>query len=83
MLVVLHPGEELGEHQVHENAWVFIVEGTVQVVSGAETMQVAAGSLLRFDPGERHSLSAKTGARILLLLAPWPGGGHYPAPGRD
>ncbi len=77
VLVVLHPGQELGDHQVRENAWVFIVEGTVQVLAGAETMEVSAGSLLRFEPAERRSISANTGARILLILAPWPGEGHY------
>ena len=79
VLVVLHAGQELGEHQVHENAWVFIVEGTVQVRSGVETMEVSAGSLLRFEPAERHSLAARTGARLLLILAPWPAEGHYPS----
>lgn len=78
VLVVLQPGQELGEHQVRENAWVCVVEGTVQVTSGAETAVVGAGSLLRFEPAERHSLSARTGARILLILTPWPGEGHYP-----
>ena len=77
VLVVLQPGQELGEHQVHENAWVFVVDGTIEVASGDETAEVGAGSLLRFEPAERHSLAAKTGARILLLLTPWPGEGHY------
>ena len=30
-----------------------------------------------FDPGERHSVSSAAGARLLLLLAPWPADGHY------
>ncbi len=77
VLVVLQPGQELGEHQVRENAWVFVVDGLVEVTSGAENSAVGAGSLLRFEPAERHSLAAKTGARILLLLTPWPGEGHY------
>ena len=34
-------------------------------------------TLFRFDPDERHSVSSDDGARILLLLAPWPGAGHY------
>ena len=33
--------------------------------------------LFRFDPDERHSLASDEGARVLLLLAPWPGDGHY------
>ena len=30
-----------------------------------------------FDVDERRSISTEDGARILLLLAPWPGAGHY------
>jgi quercetin dioxygenase-like cupin family protein len=77
VLVSLEPGQELGEHQVHENAWVFVVDGTIEVTSGAETAEVGAGSLLRFEPAERHSLSARSGGRILMILTPWPGEGHY------
>jgi hypothetical protein len=33
--------------------------------------------LFRFDPAERHAISSESGARLLLLLAPWPGEGHY------
>jgi len=29
-----------------------------------------------FDPGERHEVRARTDARVLLVLAPWPGQGH-------
>jgi hypothetical protein len=32
---------------------------------------------VRFDPEERHAVSSRDGARLLLLLAPWPGKGHY------
>ena len=78
VLVVLAPGQELGEHQVKENAWVAVVDGTVRVAAGGESAEVGAGTLLRFEPAERHSLSSKGGARILLLLTPWPGEGHYP-----
>jgi quercetin dioxygenase-like cupin family protein len=77
VLVVLNPGQELGEHQVRENAWVLVVEGLVEVASADDTTEVGAGSLLRFEPAERHSLATRTGARILLILTPWPGEGHY------
>ncbi len=79
VLVVLSPGQELGEHQVKENAWVAIVDGVVRVTAGGETADVGAGTLLRFEPAERHSLATETGARILLILTPWPGEGHYPS----
>ena len=34
---------------------------------------------MRFEPGERHAVSSADGARILMLLSPWPGEGHFPA----
>jgi quercetin dioxygenase-like cupin family protein len=78
VLIVLRAGEELGEHQVRENAWVAIVDGTVRVTVGGESTDVDAGALLRFKPAERHSLASATGARILMILTPWPGEGHFP-----
>jgi len=32
---------------------------------------------VRFEPNQRHALPSERGARVLLLLAPWPGDGHY------
>jgi hypothetical protein len=29
-----------------------------------------------FDPNERHEVTAKSDARLLLVLSPWPGEGH-------
>jgi quercetin dioxygenase-like cupin family protein len=79
VLVVLDPGQALGEHQVKENAWVVVVDGAVQVTAGGESVDLAPGGLVRFEPGERHSLASADGARVLMLLAPWPGEGHYAA----
>jgi quercetin dioxygenase-like cupin family protein len=77
VLIVLNPGQALGDHQVKENAWVTVLEGSVAISAGGETVEAAPGMLCRFDPDERHSLRSESGARILLLLAPWPGEGHY------
>jgi quercetin dioxygenase-like cupin family protein len=77
VLIVLQPGQSLGEHQVKENAWIAIVEGTVQVSAGADSVELGPGGLLRFEPGERHAVSSSDGARILMVLTPWPGEGHY------
>ena len=79
VLIVLQPGQELGEHQVKENAWVSVIEGRVQVEAGGEQLELGAGGLMRFEANERHSVSSAEGARILMLLSPWPGDGHYPA----
>ena len=45
--------------------------------AGGEALEAGAGTLVRFEPDERHSVASEAGARILLLLAPWPGEGHY------
>ena len=77
VLVVLQPGQSLGEHQVKENAWVTVLEGTLHVSADGDEIDVDAGTLLHFVPDERHALRSEGGARILMLLAPWPGEGHY------
>jgi quercetin dioxygenase-like cupin family protein len=77
VLVVLQPGQSLGDHQVKEHAWVTVLEGTVRATADGAEAKLGAGSLVRFDPDERHALTSDGGARVLLLLAPWPGEGHY------
>jgi quercetin dioxygenase-like cupin family protein len=77
VLVGLDPGQELGDHQVKEHAWIVVVEGTATFRAGAEAVQAPAGTLARFEPDERHSVGTESGAKLLLLLAPWPGPGHY------
>jgi quercetin dioxygenase-like cupin family protein len=77
VLIVLSPGQRLGEHQVKENAWVVVVDGTVRVAAGEESFEASRGALVRFAPDERHELESDEGARVLLVLAPWPGEGHY------
>ena len=77
VLIGLHPGQELGDHQVHENAFLVVVAGEVDVRSGEESVKAGPGTLFRFEANERHRVSSAEGARILLLLAPWPGAGHF------
>jgi quercetin dioxygenase-like cupin family protein len=77
VLIGLDPGQELGDHQVKEHAWLLVVAGSVQIGAGGEKVDAPAGTLAHFEPDERHSVSSAEGARILLLLAPWPGPGHY------
>ena len=77
VLIVLEPGQQLGDHQVKEHAFILVVDGTVEVEAQGETMTAGAGTLFTFEPDERRSVSSDEGARILLFLAPWPGPGHY------
>ena len=77
VLIALHPGEALGEHEVTERAWLWVVDGTIEIEAGGERTEAGVGTLATFAPSERHAIRSAGGARILLLLAPWPGVGHY------
>jgi quercetin dioxygenase-like cupin family protein len=77
VLVGLDPGQELGDHQVKEHAWIVVVDGSAEIGTGGETIRGAVGTLVHFEPDERHYVRSAEGAKILLLLAPWPGEGHY------
>ena len=78
VLIGLDPGQELGEHQVRERAWVVVLGGEVEVQTTDDTISAPAGTLLEFDPTERRTVRSLDGARLLILLPPWPGPGHYP-----
>jgi quercetin dioxygenase-like cupin family protein len=70
-------GERLDDHQVHERAWVTVIDGEVEISTVAgETVSGGPGLTVEFAPGERHAVRARSTARLLLLLTPWPGDGH-------
>ncbi len=77
VLLGLDPGQELGDHEVKEAAFIVVVQGDVRVEAADETITGGPGTVFRFDPQERHAVATDHGARLLLLLAPWPGQGHY------
>jgi hypothetical protein len=68
---------------VKEHAFIVVVDGTARIEAGDETLEAGVGTMAAFDPDERHVVASDSGAKILLMLAPWPGEGHYrggPAP---
>ena len=77
VLIRIDPGQELREHQVKERAWITVVDGKARFECDGETLEAGPGTLVTFAPNERHAVATEGGARILLLLAPWPGEGHY------
>ena len=77
VLIGLEPGQALGDHQVHESSWVVVLDGRVRIESGGDALDAGPGYLAWFDADERRSISTDDGARLLLLLAPWPGKGHF------
>jgi quercetin dioxygenase-like cupin family protein len=74
--LTLPAGEELQEHEVHEQAWLVVVEGRVEVEAGGETVGGGPGLVAEFGAHERHEVRATEDSRLLLVLAPWPGDGH-------
>ena len=76
--IVIHlpAGERLQDHEVHERAHVVVVEGDIEADGPDGSVAGGPGLFLVFYPGERHEVRATTDARLLLVLAPWPGDGH-------
>jgi hypothetical protein len=77
ILLHLPGGEELQEHEVHERARVLVVDGEVEVAEAASgAVSAGPGHLFEFEPGERRTIVARSDARLLMVLSPWPGDGH-------
>ncbi len=74
----LPAGEELQEHHVHERAYLVVAEGRVEIGKDDNKVEAGPGHLAHWEPKERHEVVAKDDSRLLLILAPWPGEGHYP-----
>ena len=72
----LPAGEQLQEHQVHERAYLLVVDGEIEVAGGGGSEIGGPGYLACFDPKERRGVRARSDARLVLVLAPWPGEGH-------
>jgi quercetin dioxygenase-like cupin family protein len=72
----LPAGERLSDHQVHERAYLIVTEGEIEMSSEGDSKTGGAGFLAHFDKSERHEVTAKSDARVVLVLAPWPGPGH-------
>jgi quercetin dioxygenase-like cupin family protein len=74
--LVLPAGESLSDHEVHERAWLVVLEGEVEIDAGPDSASGGSGLVAEFGPHERHEVRATSDARLLLVLAPWPGDGH-------
>jgi quercetin dioxygenase-like cupin family protein len=77
VVIDLQSGEELGDHHVRERVVLEVVAGSVAIELAGEVVECSAGTVVTFDPGERHAVRAHADARLLLVLAPWPNADHY------
>jgi quercetin dioxygenase-like cupin family protein len=69
-------GEQLAEHQVHERSYLIVVDGEISISQADENVSGGPGLLAHFAPNERRTVRAVSDARLVLVLAPWPGQGH-------
>lgn len=73
----LTAGESLSDHEVHERTWLIVIDGEIEITTPAgERTGGGPGLLAELAPSERHEVIATSKARLLVLLTPWPGGGH-------
>ncbi len=72
----LPAGEQLQEHQVHERTYLVVADGEIELEQDGQTVTAGPGFVAHFEPAERHAVRARSDARIVLILAPWPGVGH-------
>jgi quercetin dioxygenase-like cupin family protein len=79
VVIDLNVGDELGDHRLHEHAVVQIVSGRLEVTLADRAVEGETGMLMTFGPGETRSVRALEPSRLLLLLTPWPGDGHFHA----
>jgi quercetin dioxygenase-like cupin family protein len=76
----LPAGEQLHEHQVHERTYLLVADGEIEVTQDGRTVSGGAGFVSHFEPQERRTVRALSDARLVLVLAPWPGVGHPSRP---
>ena len=72
---------ELQNSAMHEHSSLeigMVLEGTVDLLCGSRTRQVAAGQLLLFNPYESHLLTTTDSAKVLLMqVAPGFGKAYF------
>jgi quercetin dioxygenase-like cupin family protein len=79
--IALPAGEQMQEHQVHERTYMIGVDGEILISQNGHSVAGGPGLLSHFEPNERRTIEAVSDARLVLVLAPWPGEGHPSRPG--
>lgn len=72
VLISLPSGDSMPDHHVRERATVLVVSGRLEITADdGEAVTGSTGTMVVFEPSERHSVLALEDSRFLLLLAPW------------
>jgi quercetin dioxygenase-like cupin family protein len=74
--VNLPAGDLLQEHENHEHCYLVVISGQVDVEQDGNVTSGGPGLVAHFDAHERREIRATSDARLLMVLAPWPGPGH-------
>lgn len=72
----LQPGQRLEDHSVREPALVLVVRGEAEFEVAGSVARCATGTLVALEARERHAVTTASGARLLLVLSPWPAPDH-------
>ena len=67
----LPAGEELGDHETHERAYLVVAAGEVEFEGEEGKRNGGPGFVAHFEPHERRAVRARGDARVILILAPW------------
>jgi quercetin dioxygenase-like cupin family protein len=78
----LPAGDQLQDHEVHEHAYVVVVDGELEITHNGGSLTAGPGTVAHFEPHERHEVRATRDSRFLLFLTPWTGAGRDAAGNR-
>ena len=77
IVIQLPAGDALGEHQVHERAWLVVVDGEVELVQNGGSERASAGRVRKIGTGASGSsraFLARSAARYFsVVVLPVPG----------
>ena len=62
IVIHLRPGEQLGDHQVRERAWLAVVEGTARIEAGGDVVEAGPATLLTSASSARHGWRSGMGS---------------------
>lgn len=71
MLLILLSGRLRSRRVADVSAEVPVME-SARIEAGGDIVEAGSGTLLTFEPDERHKVSSASGTRIVMILSSWP-----------